>query len=146
VGARASYPLSLSRAERITEGRVVLIGNAANGLHPIAGQGYNLALRDAAALGELIVESRRGNAGDFDAGAPDLLAAYVAWRRRDQDNVVRFTHGLMSLFGLPLESAGHARGLGLLAFDLLPGAKRALARYAMGLGGRLTKAARGLRP
>jgi 2-octaprenyl-6-methoxyphenol hydroxylase len=146
LGGRAAYPLALSRAERVTDGRVVLIGNAANGLHPIAGQGYNLALRDAAALGELIVGTRRAQGAAFDAGAPELLERYAEWRRRDQANVVRFTDGLVRLFGLPLASVGHARGLGLLLFDVLPGAKRALARHAMGLGGRLTKAARGLRP
>jgi 2-octaprenyl-6-methoxyphenol hydroxylase len=146
VGRRAAYPLSLSRAERVSAGRVVLIGNAANGLHPIAGQGYNLALRDAAALAELIIETRRAKAGAaFDAGDRQLLQNYVAWRQRDQAQVVRFTDGLIRLFGLPLTSVGRARGLGLLAFDILPGAKRALARHALGLGGRLTKAARGLR-
>jgi 2-octaprenyl-6-methoxyphenol hydroxylase len=145
VGGRAGYPLSLTRAERVTQGRVVLIGNAANGLHPIAGQGYNLALRDAAALSELVLDARRVAGPEFDAGATELLSRYVEWRRRDQGNVVRFTDGLIRLFGLPLDSVGHLRGLGLLAFDLLPGAKRALARHAMGLGGRLTRAARGLR-
>ena len=81
VGRRVSYPLALTRAERLVTGRVVLVGNAAHGLHPVAGQGYNLGMRDVAALADLVAEAVA--AGD-DPGAPGLLDRYVAWRRSDQ--------------------------------------------------------------
>jgi 2-octaprenyl-6-methoxyphenol hydroxylase len=73
-----------------------------------------------------------------------VLRHYRNWRRGDQRNVVRFTDGLVRLFELPFAPTGVARGLGLLLFDLAPGAKRALAEHAMGLGGTLTRLARGL--
>jgi len=140
VGARSSYPLSLVRADQVTAGRTVIVGNAANGLHPVAGQGYNLSLRDVASLAELIADHQ--SAGE--PGIPTILHAYKEWRYRDQRNVAAFTDGLVRLFDLPLNSLGIARGLGLLAFDILPGAKRTLARYTMGLEGRLNRLARGL--
>ena len=72
------------------------------------------------------------------------VQTYRGWRLDDQRNVVAFTDGLVRLFDAPLNSLGAARGLGLLAFDMMPGAKRLLARQTMGLGGRLTRLARGL--
>ena len=118
--------------------RTVLIGNAAQALHPVAGQGFNLGLRDAAMLAELIVNA----AGDV--GAPDLLATFSAWRARDRAGVVRFTDGLVKLFadrrpGVPL-----LRNLGLLMFDLAPPAKSALARVSLGFAGPAPRLARGL--
>ena len=73
-----------------------------------------------------------------------MLAAYTAWRHRDQRNVTAFTDGLIRLFDLPAGLLGGLRGLGLATFDILPGAKTALARTTMGLGGRMTRLARGL--
>ncbi|MDH5255753.1 MAG: 2-octaprenyl-6-methoxyphenyl hydroxylase [Gammaproteobacteria bacterium] len=137
VGARSSYPLELVESEAVTAARVAVVGNAAHGLHPVAGQGYNLGLRDAAALAELIAETAGG-----DPGRPELLARYAAWRRPDQRRVVSFTDGLIRLFGRP--GLGPARGLGLLLFDATPGAKHLLARATMGLGGRRTRLVRGL--
>lgn len=143
VGARSSYPLALVEAERVTADRVAIVGNAAHGLHPVAGQGYNLGLRDAAALAELIaIEMRRTDARP-DAGRQALLADYAGWRRPDQRKVVAFTDGLVRLFDTG--GLGPLRGLGLLLFDNLPGAKRLLARETMGLAGRRTRLARGLR-
>lgn len=138
VGARSSYPLELVESEAVTAPRVAVVGNAAHGLHPVAGQGYNLGLRDAATLAELIA----GTAGG-DPGRPDLLARYAAWRRPDQRRVVTFTDGLIRLFERP--GLGPLRGLGLLLFDATPGAKHLLARETMGLGGRRTRLVRGLR-
>jgi 2-octaprenyl-6-methoxyphenol hydroxylase len=141
VGRRVAYPLSLTRAERLCAGRVVAIGNAAHGLHPVAGQGYNLGMRDVAALADLVAEAAaRGE----DPGEPALLARYVDWRRGDQRKVVGFTDGLVRLFGSERETARAARGIGMLGLDLIPGAKRAFARHTMGLAGRLPRLSRGV--
>lgn len=137
VGTRGSYPLELVQADAVTAARVAVVGNAAHGLHPVAGQGYNLGLRDAAALAELIAD-----AAGADPGAAELLARYAAWRGPDQRNVVAFTDGLIRLFDR--SGLGLLRGLGLLLFDTAPGAKALLARQTMGLGGRRTRLARGL--
>lgn len=142
VGRRTAYPLALTQSRQLRAPRVAIVGNAAHGLHPVAGQGYNLGLRDAATLAELIADNLRE--GGRDPGAETLLAAYTDWRYRDQRNVVAFTDGLIRLFDLPAGLLGGLRGLGLAAFDIVPGAKNALARTTMGLGGRLTRLARGL--
>lgn len=139
LGRRSAYPLSLVRAARVTAPRAVLVGNAAHGLHPVAGQGYNLGLRDVATLAEVVADAVRAGS---DPGGPAVLERYAAWRSPDQRSVVAFTDGLIRLFDLPV--AGPARGLGLALFDVVPGAKRALARRTMGLGGTLTRLARGL--
>jgi 2-octaprenyl-6-methoxyphenol hydroxylase len=143
IGRRFAYPLSLVRSDSVIAARAAIIGNAAHGLHPVAGQGYNLGLRDVATLAEVIADELRRHAAS-DPGAPEVLQQYRGWRHDDQRNVVAFTDGLVRLFDVPLNSLGAARGLGLLAFDMMPGAKRLLARQTMGLGGRLTRLARGL--
>ncbi len=139
VGPRAVYPLALDRAERVTAPRSVLVGAAANSVHPLVAQGFNLALRDVAALSETLAA---GGRPPVDPGDPVLLARYAGWRRRDQANVVRFTDSLarlsQSAWLRPL------RGLGLQAFDVLPQAKPLLARFALGQGGRMSRLARGL--
>jgi 2-octaprenyl-6-methoxyphenol hydroxylase len=142
VGRRIPYPLSLSRAERTSEGRCVIIGNAAQGLHPVAGMGFNLGLRDVASLAELIAEHVGEPA--FDPGNAQLLAAYDAWRAADRSGVIAFTDGLVRLFSNPLRSIGRLRNAGLLAFDLLPPAKAALSRLSTGANGRVPKLARGV--
>lgn len=139
VGPRAVYQLALDRAERVTAPRSVLVGAAANSVHPLVAQGFNLALRDVSALSETLAANGRPPS---DPGDPVLLARYASWRRRDQANVVRFTDGLarlsQSYWLRPL------RGLGLQAFDVLPQAKLLLARFALGQGGRMSRLARGL--
>ncbi len=144
VGARGAWPLSRVRANSLTATRAVLVGNAAFSLHPVAGQGFNLALRDIAALAESICDARRDEV-DFDPGAAPLLDRYAEWRAADQRRIAEFTHGLMRLFTIDAAPLAVSRGLGLMAFDLLPGAKRWLARRAMGLGGRVSRLGRGLR-
>ena len=126
----------------MTGHRVAVVGNAAHGLHPVAGQGYNLGLRDAAALAELLAEDSRQAGAQPDPGAAALLERYATWRRPDQRKVVAFTDGLVRLFDRT--GLGPLRGLGLLLFDTVPGAKRLLARETMGLAGRRTRLARGL--
>jgi len=144
IGKRVAYPLSLITADAVTAERAVVIGNAANGLHPVAAQGFNLGLRDVASLAELIADNV-GQGEDFDPGSTALLSAYTEWRSGDQAKVVRFTDSLIRSFGIAARPISVARGMGLAAFDLLPGAKRELARQTMGLAGRLSKLARGTR-
>jgi 2-octaprenyl-6-methoxyphenol hydroxylase len=141
VGRRVQYPLSLTQSDRTSAPRCVIIGNAAQGLHPVAGMGFNLGLRDVASLAELIAENARGAA---DPGSPVLLSDYDAWRREDRGGVIAFTDGLVRLFSSPLSSVRRLRNLGLLAFDLLPPAKSALSRLSSGGGGRVPKLARGV--
>ena len=150
AGRRAAYPLALNRAAEVTAPRAVLVGAAANSVHPLAAQGFNLALRDIAALTETLAGAReRGlpalerQAGPpADPGAPELLSRYASWRRRDQANVVRFTDALARVSRNPLLRP--LRGLALQAFDLAPQAKPLLARFALGQGGRMSRLARGL--
>jgi 2-octaprenyl-6-methoxyphenol hydroxylase len=141
VGRRVPYPLSLTQSDRTSAPRCVIIGNAAQGLHPVAGMGFNLGLRDVASLAELIAENARG---DADPGKPSLLSDYDAWRRADRGGVIAFTDGLVRLFSNPLSSVRRLRNLGLLAFDLLPPAKSALSRLSSGGSGRIPKLARGV--
>jgi 2-octaprenyl-6-methoxyphenol hydroxylase len=137
VGRRQSYPLALTQAERLTAPRAAVLGNAAQSLHPVAGQGFNLALRDAAMLAELV-------AGGDDPGAPGILDRYAKWRAPDREAVVRFTDGLVRGFGLPLGTLRRARGQGLVLFDLLRPVKREFARRTVGLAGRQPRLVRGL--
>jgi 2-octaprenyl-6-methoxyphenol hydroxylase len=142
AGARDCHPLYRVRSLDLIRERTVLIGNAANALHPVAGQGFNLALRDVAALAELIADALAS--GDKDVGASRLLEAYREWRAEDQRKLTAFTHALVQGFGAELPGLGKARGIGLVAFDLLPGAKSLLARQTMGLAGRGPRLARRL--
>ncbi len=141
VGQRHAFPLQLVRARESSRRRLALIGNAIHTLHPVAGQGFNLGLRDVAALAEVIVDAQR--AGQ-DFGLPSILQRYTDWRLRDQQRVVNFTDGLVRLFSTSFLPLQLARNTGMLAFDLLPPAKRWFGKLAMGRGGRLPRLARGL--
>lgn len=138
VGRRHAYPLALTRADERVGPRVVIIGNAAQGLHPIAGQGFNLGLRDVATLAEVIADSIPA------LGEASMLERYDEWRRTDRRSVIAFTDGLVRLFGSPLGAVRVARDLGMLLFDVLPPAKSALSALSMGVTGRLPRLARGL--
>jgi 2-octaprenyl-6-methoxyphenol hydroxylase len=141
VGRRVTYPLSLTQSVSTTAPRCVIIGNAAQGLHPVAGMGFNLGLRDVACLAELIAESAGKG---VDPGCDKLLAEYDAWRTADRRGVIGFTDGLVRVFSNPLRGVQRLRNLALLAFDLLPPAKSALSRLSTGGGGRIPKLARGV--
>ena len=143
VGSRSFYPLTRVRSDTLISSRAVLVGNAALNLHPVAGQGFNLALRDIAALAEVLVDAQCNNT-TIDLGDSCFLDSYQAWRYGDQQRVAQFTHGLIKLFGYKLGPLAITRSLGLVAFDLIPGAKGMLARQTMGLSGRLSRLARGL--
>jgi 2-octaprenyl-6-methoxyphenol hydroxylase len=141
TGPRSAFPLSLITASQVVGDRLAVIGNAANHLHPVAGQGLNLGLRDAAALAEIVSASIREGG---DPGDASVLARYAEWRRRDQQLVSRATDALVRLFSNRFAPLVVARGLGLLAFDLFPPAKRHFGKYAMGLAGRQSRLTRGL--
>ena len=118
VAARACYPLVLRETTPLVRGRIAVIGNAAQTLHPVAGQGFNLGLRDAWAVTSAL------RAGSVD----DPLATYTATRKRDRAAVVGFTDTLAGLFRSDAPGVGSLRALGLEALDLLPGARRLFAR------------------
>jgi 2-octaprenyl-6-methoxyphenol hydroxylase len=138
VGERSSYSLSLSKALRLTAQRAVLVGNAAHGLHPAAAQGFNLGLRDVAALCDCIADMP-GDCGDVE-----LLDRYSKWRRSDQQKLVHFTDGLVRLFGNSHGPMRALRNLGMLGFDLVPGVRKTFAKHTMGLAGRLPRLSRGV--
>jgi 2-octaprenyl-6-methoxyphenol hydroxylase len=140
VGKRGAYPLTLTEADERVGRRCAIIGNAAQGLHPIAGQGFNLGLRDVATLAEVIADALRDGA---DIGGDPMLQRYDEWRRRDRRGIIAFTDGLVRLFASPRPALRMARNVGLLLFDLAPPAKGALSRLSLGFGGRLPRLARG---
>lgn len=142
VGKRASYPLTLSRANALVASRGVVLGNAAHGLHPVAAQGFNLGLRDVAALIDCILDARDGSA--VDAGDAAILERYADWRRDDQGKLVQFTDGIVRLFGNSTGPVRALRNVGMLGFDLIPGVRGQFARHTMGLAGRLPRLSRGV--
>jgi 2-octaprenyl-6-methoxyphenol hydroxylase len=144
VGRPHAYPLSLTRSQRQVAPRGVIIGNAAQGLHPIAGQGFNLGLRDVATLAEVIADDVTARGGSADPGAASVLDRFADWRRADRRTVIAFTDGLVRLFGNPLGAVRAARGVSLLLFDLVPPVKQAFARVTMGLAGKLPRLSRGV--
>jgi 2-octaprenyl-6-methoxyphenol hydroxylase len=140
-GRRIAYPLRLVLAREITRPRVALVGNAAHTLHPVAGQGFNLGLRDVAELADLLVEAQ---VTGRDPGGPAVLNGYRRRRGPDQRSVALVTDTLARLFVNPFPPVRAARDAGMLALDLCPTARHAAARRFMGLGGRLPRLARGL--
>ncbi len=140
-GRRIAYPLRLVLAREITRPRVALVGNAAHTLHPVAGQGFNLGLRDVAELADLLITAQRTGR---DPGGPAVLNGYRRRRGPDQRAVALVTDTLARLFVNPFPPVRAARDAGMLALDLCPTARHALARRFMGLGGRLPRLARGL--
>ena len=143
VGKRASYPLILSRALRLTATRSVLIGNSAHGLHPVSAQGFNLGMRDVAAIVDCVADAKRSS-GNFDPGTVSMLEQYSSWRRADQQKLVRFTDSLVKLFGTERWPLRTLRNIGMLGFDLVPGVRSVFAKHSMGLAGRLPRLSRGV--
>lgn len=137
LGKRLSYPLYRVMAGAVTAPRLALIGNAANNLHPVAGQGFNLGLRDAAALAQRIVDAP-------DPGAPDVLGDHARSRAGDRAATAGLTHGLLQVFGNAVPGLRLGRNLGLTAADVLPGLKRRMARQTTGFAGEVPKLARGI--
>jgi len=142
VGVRQKYPLFLQSATQMVHGRVALLGNAAHSVHPVAGQGFNLALRDIALLSELVVDKQR--AGE-DIGATTMLQSYANQREEDINRVYRFTDALVKTFSNNITAVAHMRSLSLLIVDVLPDIKHRLAIQSMGLNaGSMTRLNRGL--
>ncbi len=141
LGRRQAYPLYRVMARRLVGPRSVLIGNAANNLHPVAGQGFNLGLRDAATLAEIIADAC---AEGQDMGDAARLAGYARRREADRRAVAGMTHGLIQLFSNHTPGLRSGRNLGLLTTDLLPGLKRRMAVRSTGFAGQPPRLARGL--
>lgn len=136
AGDRFTYPLSLSLAERFIAPRVALVGDAAHGVHPIAGQGLNLGLRDVGALAQVVIEAaRRGE----DIGSPVMLDAYQRWRRFDSTALALGMDTVNRLFSNdnPILRAGRDLGLGVV--NALPALRRRFIRQAAGLQGDLPR-------
>lgn len=131
ASARFSLPLQRTRADALKAGRCLLAGNAANALHPVAGQSFNLSLRDIAGLYELLCE--RSLADLDNLGVAALAEEYERLRLREQGKVIRYGDGLVSLFSNDLPMLGHVRAAGLGLLDLLPALKTQAAFSGMGL-------------
>ena len=144
-GPRSAYPMAKVVAARTTAPRAVLVGNAAQTLHPVGAQGFNLGLRDALALAEL-VEAGRLRDDAFDCGAPALLDAWEARRREDRARTVAFSDGLARLTANPDPVARPLRSLGLVALAASATAQGALVGGAMGYRGDVPALARGDAP
>ena len=130
IGRRWSYPLSALWAERFVAPRLALVGDAAHGIHPIAGQGLNLGFRDVAALAEEVIVAVHGNE---DPGSDAVLARYERRARPDAMLMLGATHALETLFATDLAPVRLARRLGIAAVDRIPPLKRAFAERAMGM-------------
>lgn len=142
LGKRSCYPLVLTQAYRLTAERSVLIGNAANGLHPIAAQGFNLGLRDVATLTDCIFDGIQQS--NLDSNIEKILHRYSEWRKPDHKKLVSFTDGLVSLFGSNKRSTRILRNLSMLGFDFIPGFRSLFVRHTMGLAGKLPRLSRGV--
>ncbi len=123
AGARRSFPLALEYAKPAALPRIVLLGNAAQTLHPIAGQGFNIGLRDAFECAGVVADTPRETIGGHA-----MVARYLARRRGDRGAGIAFTHALTRLFGSGHPALAWPRGAGLAALDSLPAVKRAFTR------------------
>ena len=141
VSPRSSYPLGFHHTARITDTRLALVGDAAHGIHPIAGQGLNLGFRDVAALVEVLVEGTRLG---LDLGDAQLLARYERWRALDSFLVAATTDGLTRLFGVPGKAPRAVRRFGLGMVARIAPLKRAFMAEARGESGKMPKLLQGL--
>lgn len=137
---RWAYPLSVVHARSYVGDRLALAGDAAHAIHPIAGQGFNIGLRDVAALAEVTIDTLRLG---LDPGAPEPLSRYERWRRPDNTMMLAVTDSLNRLFSNDITPLRHARDLGLAAVNASMPLKKVFMRHAMGLVGALPRLTRG---
>jgi 2-octaprenyl-6-methoxyphenol hydroxylase len=130
VAPRRAFPLSLIRADSMLSGRAVIIGNAVHQLHPVAGQGFNLGIRDVAQLADMLIQQQRKQA---DLGDTDLLTRYARLRQHDHSKTIGFTNQVVQIFSNDWLPVAALRNTGLALLDHVPFAKKLLARHAMGL-------------
>jgi 2-polyprenyl-6-methoxyphenol 4-hydroxylase len=128
VGERVSYPLALTISEEQVRRRLVVIGNAAHSLHPVAGQGFNLSLRDIDCLAQCLIDQPQ----ETDVGELEPLLSYQKQREKDQRNTLLFTDNLTKLFGLSSSTVALGRNSGLLMMDLVPALRNQFAHFGMG--------------
>ncbi|MGZ8240188.1 MAG: 2-octaprenyl-6-methoxyphenyl hydroxylase [Methylobacter sp.] len=133
---RCAFPVSLIRAMKMVSGRAVIVGNAVHQLHPVAGQGFNLGLRDVVQLAEMLIKQHEE---DKDIGAAEFLRGYAESRQKDHDRIIGFTDALVRIFSHDWLALAAARNIGLAILDQVPIAKNLLARNAMGLAGRMPR-------
>ena len=141
VGQRHAYPLRLVQAQPLTRSRAVVIGNAAHTLHPVAGQGFNLGLRDVASLTETIVNSWRNHE---DVGSVATLQRYVAWQQPEHQRIINLTDQLIKIFTNTLPPLVIMRNLGLLMIDSLPPVRKQLVQQMAGMKSYPSQLIRGL--
>lgn len=134
VGPRWSYPLTLQYAKRSIDQRLALVGDASHGMHPVAGQGFNMGARDACAIAELIIETKKLG---LDVGAGRVLEDYDKWRHFDNHLMLASTDAIVKLFSNTIGPVRFARDVGLAVVDKLPFAKKFFTKSAMGLVGEL---------
>ncbi len=127
---RRAFPLSLIRAEKMLAERAVIIGNAVHQLHPVAGQGFNLGLRDVVSLADKLIEQHQLNA---DIGAKEFLNSYANSRNKDHDKTINFTDTVVKVFSNEWLAMALIRNIGLTLLDHIPSVKHLLTRHAMGL-------------
>jgi 2-polyprenyl-6-methoxyphenol hydroxylase-like FAD-dependent oxidoreductase len=130
VGERVVYPLALSTSEEQVRRRLVVVGNAAHSLHPVAGQGFNLSLRDIECLAQCLGDQPE----HADIGELEPLLSYQTKRTQDQSNTLLFTDNLTKLFGLSSSMVALGRNSGLLMMDLVPTMRNQFAHFGMGTG------------
>jgi len=133
---RRAFPLTLIRADNMVVGRAVIIGNAVHQLHPVAGQGFNLGMRDVVQLAEMLQLQQQNNA---DVGDKALLKQYAESRQKDHDHTIGFTDNVVKIFSSDWLPMAAARSISLAVMDHIPAAKSVLAKHAMGLAGRLPR-------
>jgi len=138
VESVAQYPLQTIHVEKPIYENVILMGNAAHTIYPLAAQGFNLGLRDAAALAEVLVNTQ------LTITDPAVLNEYLSWRAPDQEQIQRLTGSLVAIFDLHLPLLKPLRGLSMLAMDLLPPLKKRIAKKTLGFSGKTPRLMRGL--
>ena len=143
ASTRAAFPLGFAHAERYVDARLALVGDAAHRVHPLAGQGVNLGLLDAAVLAEVVGAAFRSNR---DIGSYAVLRRYERWRKSGNLMMLAATDAFKRVFGLDYPPVLAARNIGLAVADVLGPVKRRIMRYAVGLEGDLPPLARELGP